>query len=87
MSGLVAHDAAHYEAERITDHEFQDTDEWYLFVSWFGFEPIESSWQPMVDLYYADKDIVRRYVDSLQDDADGNSSAYHAMKATLDLLP
>ena len=84
---MVAHDANYYEIEHITAHEHQSSDEWYLKVTWFGFEPIESSWQPIDDLYHADRDIVRRYVDSLQNDAGGNSSAYHAMKAILDMMP
>ena len=87
LSDLVAHDANHYEIERIIAHERQSTDLWYLKVTWFGFEPIESSWQPIDDLYHADRAIVRRYVDSLQNDADGSSIAYHEMKAILDLIP
>ena len=87
LSNLVAHNADHYEIERILDHERQDSDTYCLKVTWFGFEPIESSWQPIDDLYRADRVIVRRYVDSLQNDADGTSMAYREMKAILNLIP
>lgn len=67
--------------------ERQDSDTYCLKVTWFGFESIEGSWQPLDDLYRADRVIVVRYVDSLQNDADGSSMAYREMKAILNLIP
>jgi transposase InsO family protein len=75
----IKHDGGLFEVERLKEHRFSQK-RWELLVQWLGFESVDDTWEPMIQLYADVPTMVKDYLKNISNNKETVKSMVTSIK-------